>query len=57
MPQITEPLYHLGRRDMAVGLHKGLHDRKPIFKVHDSILIEQLAELFLFLLVQCLWYV
>jgi hypothetical protein len=39
---------------MAIGLHKDFHNRKSIFEIRNLILFEQFAELFLFLLVQCL---
>jgi hypothetical protein len=41
---------------MAIGLHKGFHDGEPVFEIREPILFEQLAELFFFLLVQCLWH-
>jgi hypothetical protein len=52
--QIVKPLNHLCRGHMPVGPHEGFHDGKPIFEIRYVILSEQLAELFLFLLVQCL---
>ena len=52
MAKIVKPSDHLSRRHMAIGLHKGYHNRKPIFEIRELILFEQLAELFFFLLVQ-----